>query len=52
VSNSSLIAAAFYAGFETDADRRENNFSSPNINFNISQHSLNAAIEQAPKEDA
>jgi len=52
VSNSSLIAAAFYAGFETDADRRENNFSSPNINFNISQRSLNAAIEKAPKEDA
>lgn len=52
VSNSSLIAAAFYAGFETDADRRKNYNSSPNIYFNISQRSMNAVIEQAPKEYA
>lgn len=52
VSNSSLIAAAFYAGFETDADGRESNRSNPNICFNISQRSLNAAIEQAPREYA
>ncbi|SLN74059.1 hypothetical protein ROA7450_04195 [Roseovarius albus] len=52
VSNSALIAAAFYAGFETDADKRNNYPSSPNIYFNVSQRSLNEVIENAPKEYA
>ena len=50
VSNSSFIAAAFYAGFSSNADRPHRDQSSPNLIFNISQKSLNDVIKRAPSE--
>lgn len=46
VSNTALIAAAFYLGFETDADKRASGRSNPNPCFNISQRSLNDVIKR------
>ena len=50
VSNSSFIAAAFYTGFSSNADRPHRDQSNPNLIFNISQKSLNEVIKRAPSE--